>query len=206
MAEETDPESKTEEASQRKLDEARKKGDVAKSPDVCQALSLLGATSVLIIGGGFLTTRLAETLIPFIAYPEAMLGGLRTGAGMEIGMMAVWAMVPFIGAVMLATIIGGVGGNIGQTGGLIFSAERMKPKLDKISPLKGFKRIYGPDGLMQFLQTFIKLIAVGIICWFVLKPHVREFEMMAAMSPANILPMARDLFIALMLSTLVFLS
>jgi len=105
---------------------------------------------------------------------------------------------------MLATIIGGVGGNVGQSG-LIFSAENMKPKWSKVSPVAGFKRIFGPDGLMQFAQTLAKLIAVGAICWWVLEPHVREFENMGAMNPATILPLARDLMIALMSSTLVFL-
>ncbi|MES2861872.1 MAG: flagellar type III secretion system protein FlhB, partial [Pseudomonadota bacterium] len=67
-------------------------------------------------------------------------------------------------------------------------------------------RIFGPDGLMQFAQTFAKLLAVSAICWMVLKPHMREFENMAAMSPATILPLSRDLMIALMSSTIVFLG
>jgi len=205
LAEDTDPESKTEEATPHQLAAARKKGDVAKSADVAPALSLLGASAVIILGGGYFATAMGEALIPFIAAPHRMLGGLQAGGGIEIGTHAVWAMAPFLGTVMLATILGGVGGNVLQTGGLIFSAEKMKPKWEKISPLKGFKRIFGPDGLMQFAQTLIKLIAVCAVCWMVLKPHMREFETMAAMHPAIILPLARDLMIALMASTLVFL-
>ena len=206
MAEGPDPDSKTEDATPRKLEEARKKGDVAKSPDVGAAMSLMGATAVVVFGGGYFATQMAESLLPFIAAPHAMLGGLRAGAGVEIGTRALWAAVPFLGAVMLATILGGVGGNVGQIGGLIFSAEKLKPKWEKLSPMAGFKRIFGPDGLMQFAQTLAKLIAVGIICWMVLKPHLREFENMAAMSPATILPLTRDLMIALMSSALVFLG
>lgn len=204
MADDKDPESKTEEATPQKLEQSRKKGDVAKSADVAPALSLLGATAVIVMGGGYFTTRMAESFLPFIASPHRLIGGLEAGAGVEIGMNALWAVAPFLGTVMLATIIGGVSGNVLQSG-FIVSAEKMKPKWSKISPAAGFKRIYGPDGLMQFAQTLAKLIAVATICWFVLKPHAREFETMAAMSPANILPMARDLLIALMGSTLVFL-
>ncbi len=205
MAEDADPESKTEEATPHKLAEARKKGDVAKSADVAPALSLLGATAVIVMGGGYFATAIGEALLPFIAAPHRMIGGLEAGAGVEIGMKALWAVAPFLGAIMLATILGGVGGNVFQTGGLIFSAEKMKPKWEKVSPLKGFKRIFGPDGLMQFAQTLLKLIAVSVICWMVLKPHMREFENIAAMHPATILPLARDLMIALMASTIVFL-
>ena len=205
MAEKPDPESKTEEATPRKLAEARQKGDVAKSPDVAAVLSLMGAASVVLLSGGWFATSMAEQLLPFIAAPHTMLGGLDAGAGVEIGAIAVWAFAPFLGVVMLATIIGGVGGNVAQSG-LIFTAEKLKPDWSKVSPLKGFARIFGPDGLVQFVKTFLKLLAVGLICWLVLRPHLRDLELMAAMPPAMILPLARDLAVALMLSTIVFLG
>lgn len=205
MAEGTDPESKTEEATPRKLAEARQKGDVAKSPDVAGALSLTGAAAVVLMSGGWFATSMAEQLLPFIAAPHTMLGGLEAGAGVEIGAIAVWAVAPFLGVVMLATIVGGIGGNIAQSG-LIFTGEKLKPKWSHVNPLSGFKRIFGPDGLFQFAKTFLKLLAVGVICWLVLRPHVRDLEMMAAMPPVMILPLARDLAIALMMSTIIFLS
>ena len=205
MAEGADPESKTEEATPRKLADARKKGDVAKSPDVAAALSLMGAAAVILMSGGWFATSIAGQLRPFIAEPHAMIGGLETGAGIEIGVHALWAVAPFLGAVMLATILGGAGGNLAQSG-LLFTTDKLKPDWSKVSPMKGFKRIFGPDGLVQFVKTFLKLIAVGVICWMVLKPHVRELENMAAMSPAMILPFARDLAIALMVSALIFLG
>lgn len=205
MAEGADPESKTEEATPRKLEDARKKGDVAKSPDVAAALSLAGAAAVLLAGGGWFSTRIAEQLTPFLARPHAMIGGLEAGAGVEIAMRAVWAAAPFLAALMFAVILGGVGGNLAQSG-LIFTVEKIKPKWSKVNPLEGVKRIYGPDGLVQFLKTFIKLVAIGAVCWWVLKPHTRELENLAAMSPAAILPFARDLALALMMSALVFLG
>lgn len=205
MAEGADQESKTEEATPRKLAEARQKGDVAKSPDVASAMSLMGAAAVVLMSGGWFATSMAEQLLPFIAAPHTMLGGLEAGAGVEIGAIALWAIAPFLGVVMLATIIGGVGGNVAQSG-LIFTAEKLKPDWSKVNPLEGFKRIFGPDGLFQFIKTFLKLLAVGFICWLVLKSHLRELENMAAMPPAMILPLARDLAIALMMSTIIFLG
>jgi len=205
VAEAPDPESKTEEATPRKLADARLKGDVAKSPDVAAALSLTGAAAVVLMSGGWFATSMAEQLLPFIAAPHTMLGGLEAGAGVEIGAIALWAIAPFLGVVMLATIVGGVGGNVAQSG-LIFTAEKLKPNWSLVNPIAGFKRIFGPDGLFQFIKTFLKLLAVGVICWLVLRPHVRELENMAAMPPAMILPLARDLAIALMVSTIIFLA
>lgn len=205
MAEGSDPESKTEEATPRKLEDARKKGDVAKSADVGSALSLLGAAAVVLTAGGMFANQIAEQMLPFIAAPHTMLGGLDAGAGIEIGGRALWAITPFLGAVMLATIIGGAGGNLAQSG-IMFTGEKLKPQWERVSPMAGFKRIFGPDGLVQFLKTFLKLLAVGFICWMVMKPHVREFENLAAMPPAAILPLSRDLAIALMSAALIFLS
>ena len=205
MAEGADPESKTEEATPRKLEDARKKGDVAKSMDVGSAASLMGAAAVVLGGGGFFATSMAEQLLPFIAAPHTMLGGLDAGAGVEIGAQALWAVAPFLGAVALATIIGGAGGNLAQSG-LMFTPDKLKPQWERVSPMAGLKRIFGPDGLFQFGKTFLKLIAVGVICWFVLKPHTREFENLVAMSPASILPFSRDLAIALMSAAIIFLG
>lgn len=204
MAESADPESKTEEATPRKLDEARKKGDVAKSADLAQALSFAGAAAVLLATGGWFANSMALQLLPFIAEPHAMLGGLEAGAGVEIGARAVWAMVPFLVAVMVASIIGGVGGNVAQSG-LVFTASKLKPDWSRLSLIKGFGRIFGPDGWVQFIKTLAKLIAIGAICWGVLRPHLREFETLAAMSPMAILPMARDLILALVGATVAFL-
>ena len=132
MAEGADPESKTEEASPRKLEEARKKGDVAKSPDVAAAMSLAGAAAVLLLGGGYFSQQMAEHLVPFLAEPHAMIGGLEAGAGVEIGMRAVWAVTPFLAALMLAVIVGGVGGNLAQSG-LIFTTDPIREQVREFS-------------------------------------------------------------------------
>lgn len=205
MAEGADPESKTEEATPRKLEEARRKGDVAKSADVGQALSLAGVAAVVLTAGGAFAQRMATELLPFIAAPHAMIGGLEAGAGVEIGVQVGWIVAPFLGAVAFAAILGGAGGHLAQSG-LIFTPDKLKPDWSKLNPLSGFKRLFGVDALVQFLKTFLKLVVIGAICWGVLKPHAAELPNMAAMSPMALLPLCRDLAVALMASALVFLG
>lgn len=206
MAEDADQDSKTEEASPRKLQEARKKGDFARSPDVATTLSLAGAAAVLLLSGSYFSQQMAEDLVPFIAAPHTMLGGLDAGGGVEIGIHAVMTFAPFLLSLMLAVIVGSVFGNVAQSQGFIFTAEKLKPKLSTLNPISGFKRIFGPDGLVQFLKTFIKLVLIGVVCWWVLKPHVRELENLAAMSPMVILPFAMEICIRLFVAALVFLT
>jgi len=206
LAEDADQDSKTEEASPRKLQEARRKGDFARSPDVATTLALGGAAAVLMFGGAYFSQQIAADLLPFIERPHTMLGGLDAGAGMELAMTAILSVAPFLMSLMLAVIVGSVFGNVAQSQGFILTTEKLKPKLSAISPLSGFKRIFGPDGLVQFLKTFLKLVAIGCVCWWVLKPHVREVENLAAMSPMAILPYAKDLAFRLFLSALIFLG
>lgn len=205
MAEEQDKASKTEEATPRKLEEARKKGDVAKTQDLASMMALAAAIAVILWGGGWLSLNLAETLVPFIANPHEMLGVLEAGGGSEIARMAVMAVAPAVGLVMAATMLAGAGGNIVQSG-FLWSPSKLKPEWSRISPLKGFGRIFGPDGLAQFVKTFLKVVATGAIGWIALKPHAAEFAGMSAMAPAAILPAAMKIAGGLMIGILSFLA
>jgi flagellar biosynthesis protein FlhB len=206
VADKPDPESKTEDATPRKLAEARKKGDVARSPDVGSTLSLFGAAAVLLTLGGGFASQMAGQFVPFIASPHRMLDALDGGAGMEIAARALWAAAPFMGALALAVLIGGVGGNVAQSGGIVVSAEKLKPDLKKLSPMSGFHRIFGPDGLMQFAKTFIKLVVLAFICWLTIRPHIAGLETLAALPPGRILPLVRDLALTLAVSAIAFMA
>ena len=205
MAEENDPASKTEEATPRKLEEARKKGDVAKSQDIPQWMSLAAACSVILATGGLFAGQMTSDLVPFIAQPHEMMGALEGGGGAEILKKALWAAAPFLAAVMFAAGLAGAAGNVLQQG-FLWTGDKLKPDLAKISPMKGFKRIFGVDGLVQFLKTLLKVIAVGVIAWMVIKAHLREFENMAALGPAAILPLTMKLILSLLTSVLAFLG
>ena len=205
MAEDQDPASKTEEATPRKLDEARKKGDVAKTPDLASWLSLAAATGVVLFAGGHFSIALAEALVTFIASPHEMLGALDAGGGTEIARMAIFAAAPILAAVMGATIIAGAGGNIAQSG-FLWTSEKLKPEWSRVSPMKGWNRLFGADGLVQFLKTFLKLVVTCAIAWVVLESHAAELAGLATMGPAAKLPVALELAGALMAAILAFLG
>ena len=204
MAEENEAASKTEEPTPRKLEEARKKGDVAKSADLASFASLAGAFGVLAVAGGWLTRDLAIALMPFVARPETI--SLEGGGGVFVAQQAFRAAAPPLLAVMLAAGLAGFFANFVQHG-LLFAPSKIKPELKKISPLQGFKRLFGIDGLVQFLKSALKVILTAVIAWFALKPHAAELQALAASSPADILPVGarllRDLFFAILAFLLV---
>jgi flagellar biosynthetic protein FlhB len=202
MAEEPDKESKTEDPTSKRLDDARKKGDVAKSMDLPQWASLAAAFSVMAIAGGWMLQGLAQALVPFIASPAEMDvtgDGLREVIGATLG-----AVAPPIMAVMLSAALAGAAGSLLQTG-LLFSPDKIKPDLKKISPLQGWKRLFGADALFQFGKSAIKLVAIAVIVWMVFKPHARELETLVALPPSALLPFARELLVAMFGGVLAFL-
>src|SRR4051812_16240532 len=105
MAEENEGASKTEEPTPRKLEEARKKGDVVKTPDLSALASLAAAATVVALAGGWMSRNLAQDLLPFIARPETM--SFAGGGGVDIARHAMMAAAPLLLGVVVAAAFAG---------------------------------------------------------------------------------------------------
>jgi flagellar biosynthetic protein FlhB len=202
LAEEPEKDSKTEDPTAHRLEQARKKGDVAKSMDLAQWASLAASFGVMAIGGGWMVRNMAEAMVPFIASPHAF--ELSGEGARKMMFTALAACAVPLGAVMFAAALAGAGGSLLQTG-LLFSPDKVKPDLKKLSPLQGWKRLFGADALFQFGKSTLKIIAISAVVWMVFKPHARELETLVALSPAALLPFARDLLVAMFGAVLILL-
>jgi len=191
--------SRTEEATPRKLEEARRRGDVAKSHDVPQFASLAGASAAVAICGGWMARNMANELAPFIAHPDAFT--LADGGAVEVGKKAVMTALPLMLAVFGAASAAGVAGNLVQTG-FLFSPSKLAPDLSRLSLADGFGRLFGVDGLVQFGKSLVKIGLTGFVAWLVLKPHLREFETLPTLEPMAILPLSIRLMRALIMAVL----
>jgi len=158
VADEQDPGQKTEEPTQRRLDEARRKGQVASSREVHHAL-ILGAGALLI---GILAPAAAGDILaalrPLLAQPHAIETGpdaLEQLLGMLLGDLG-WALL--LAAVLLvgAALAGGLIQN-----GLILSTAPLAPKLERISPLAGARRLFSLRSLVEFGKGLAKVALVG---------------------------------------------
>lgn len=203
MADDTDPESKTEEPSAKRLSDARAKGDVVKSADIPQLASLAGAVSVVLLAGGWLTRDLASALYPFIAHAGTI--ELSSGGAMVVMKQATLAALPPLILVMLVTAFAGAAAHIAQSGFLL-TPEKLKPDFKKLDLIKGLGRIFGIDGFVQFAKSAVKFLVTGLIAWIVLKPHVGEVRNLVGMDPAAMLPEALKLSKSLLLAVMLFLA
>jgi flagellar biosynthetic protein FlhB len=202
MSDTNDAASRTEEPTPRKLQQARARGEVVKTADLPQMASLCAAAAVIVFGGGWLSRRLIEQLRPFIASPDSM--NLEGASGVHIAWIATLAAAPAMGAVILAAAAGGVFGNVIQTG-LAFSPDRLAPDLSKLSPLQGFKRVFGLDGLAQFVKSLLKVALTAALVWWVLQPHLAELANLAGLEPVATMVFALDVLRRLMFAVAAFL-
>ena len=202
MSDTNDAASRTEEATPRKLQQARERGEVVKTPDLAALASLSGAAAVAALGGGWLCRNLVADLTPFIASPDTM--SFEGHGGVQIMHMALMAAAPVMGAVLFAACAAGVAANLIQTG-FLFSTETLSFDFKKVSPVAGFKRIFGIDGFMQFLKSLLKVALTGLLAWWVLNPHMNELENLVGMEPVAMLDFAADILRRLVFAVAAFL-
>lgn len=202
MADDHDAASRTEEATPRRLEQAREQGDVPKTPELPQLASLAASVSVLAIAGGWICRNLASALLPFLAHPHTI--ELEGGGGAAVARYVLEAALPVILMVLLAAGFAGVAGNLFQTG-LMFTPDKLKPDFGKLSPMQGLKRVFGLDGLIQFAKSLVKVAITAGLAWWILKPHLSEMERLATLDPAAILPFLTDILRRLVFAVMALL-
>lgn len=185
MSDKPEKESQTEEATPQKLEKAREKGDGVKTMDLGPFAVLAAVSGVLMLAGGWMARNMAAHLTPFFAHPDAM--SLEGVGGMAIFRYSLQAGAPALLIVLCTAAVAGAGASLLQSG-LRFTPDKLKPDFSKISPKKGFERMFGPDGLMQFAKSLVKVVVIAILAWWILKPFVPKFSSLSALDVGAILP------------------
>lgn len=155
-------EDKQYEPTQKKLDDARKKGEVPKSVDLTTAAAyfgfliaggLAGPASLMAIGGtlaALLARADSFSTQVFSASGAPLARNLLTEMGWAL---APWAVIP--GVIALVSVI--------AQRGLVFAPSKLEPKGSRLSPIKGFTNKFGREGLFEFFKSTIKLIIYSIV-------------------------------------------
>ena len=198
MSDSNDAASRTEEPTPHKLEQARERGDVAKTADLPPLAALVAAASVLIGGGSYFAQHLATGLTPFLAHPDAMV--LDGQGGAAILHQVLLTAGPMVLTVLLSAGVAGAAGNFVQHG-LIFAPGKLKPDFNRVSPMAGLKRIFGPDGLVQFAKSVSKLVLVAVVAWWALKPRLAALQNLSMLEPAGMLPLCVDILRSLVFAT-----
>ncbi|UFS56024.1 flagellar biosynthesis protein FlhB [Comamonadaceae bacterium M7527] len=156
MAEETGAE-KTEEPTARKLQKAREDGQVARSQEMPGATVMIGTVALIVLMGGWLIAGLIEVFKAGFVFDRTTLASPNL-LPLSFGSQAVSAFVVLI-PVFIATIVLAILSS-GATGGYLFSLKSIAPKASKISPIEGFKRMFGPKALIELTKAILKFTLV----------------------------------------------
>src|ERR1700693_1650438 len=195
MADEDDAADKSQDPTQKRLDDAHDRGDVAKSQEINTWFVIAGATLILStfsasIGGGILMPL--RNLIANSWMIHADGPGLLALA-QSLG----YALMAALGVPLLMRALAAIAGNMVQHR-LVWSGESLKPKLSKISPGAGAKRIFGKQAAANFAKGVFKVIALGAVMTAILWPERHRLESFMHFDPAMILDVTTNLTVHLM--------
>lgn len=195
MAETPDDSEKTEEPSQKRLDEALKRGDVVKSQEVNTWFIMAGAALLLMSFSGGASHELAATMRGLIANAHEIRvdGPALSSLFQKIALETLAAVaVPF-----LVLVLAALGGNLIQHR-LVWSFEALMPKLSKISPMAGLQRLASKQALANLAKGLVKILAVGAVLAALMWPERAHMEGLVRMDVAALLPFVLSLALKLM--------
>ena len=198
-----DKDQKTHDPTQKKLDDALKKGDVAKSQDLVSWFLLFMATLIVATMAAGSASGLAVPLKNLIANADLVVVD-RSGL-MKLYVSLVLAIIVAIGLPLLGLFLTGIGANMMQHR-LVLSTESLKPKFSKISPLAGFKRIFGPDAFVNFLKGLAKLTLVGVVMFTVLWPQRSSIDAIVRMDVAMLLPHTFSIVMSVLIAVVAIMA
>ena len=185
MADATEQDDRTEEPTQRKLDEAIKRGDVAKSVEINTLFVLGGVALTLMLLSGTVTQNLALGLRGFLM--NAHMVPSDGAAFAAFGRRALWVGLLAMGlpaaVVAAAALLGG-----GLQHRPLWTFQPLAPKLSRLSPMSGAKRIFGTEALVQFVKGLLKIAIVGTVATAVLWHDRDRLESLVRMEVGALLP------------------
>src|ERR1700716_4087045 len=183
MADENDSAEKTEDPTQKRLDNAHDRGDVAKSQEINTWFVISGATLVLSTFSGSIGSGILMPLRNLIANSWMI---HADGPGLlALAQSLEYALIAALGVPLLMLSLAAIAGNMVQHR-LVWSAEPLKPKLSKISPAAGAKRIFGKQAAANFAKGIFKVVALGAVMTAVLWPERHRLESMVRFDPAAV--------------------
>lgn len=178
MAEEKDSEDRTEEPTAKRLEDARKKGQVPRSMDLSAAAVSVAAAAAIFLFGTKAASDLAEMMSRALSitstdllYPDVMLRHLA-----EDFRRAGLTVLPVFGATLVAAIAAPA-----VIGGWNFSTEALSFKGDRLDPLKGIGRMFTLRSLVELLKAFAKFLFVGVIGVWVIYSRMDDINHLASM-------------------------
>jgi flagellar biosynthetic protein FlhB len=175
---------RTEKPTPKRLQDARKKGQVAKSPEVATALILIASLGVLAVAGAWMFWTLAKFMHGVFVNLSSIhiQGDSATAFILEVFEQVFILIMPLMGILLIV----GIGANVMQVG-FLFTMEPFVPKLSKFDPITGMKNLVSLKSMVELLKSLLKILLIGGIAYAVLMGEMEMLPSLMAMSVGQIL-------------------
>jgi flagellar biosynthesis protein FlhB len=171
---------RTEDPSQRRLQEARERGQVPRSRELTTFAVMLGGSAMLAAVGGSLTSHLSQVMRRGMSIDAQALNDTHSMTDFltEAGISAVTALLPLFGALIVLVLLASI-----LIGGWNFSGQALVPDFMRLSPLSGLKRVFGLQGVSELGKALLKLLMVGGVCAAVISWVFADVLSLGRMTP-----------------------
>lgn len=168
----------------KKLDDARKKGEIPRSQEVGIAFTYLALTTTLYLFGANILTEVQLTLQSLISGDVFLPGQLpfdpRESFAKGTTVTAILAAAPLILTPLIVVML-----MIAAQRSAIFVASNIAPKAERISPLSGFKKKFGANGIFEFIKSFLKLTFYSAALATLLFPLIGKISNLSRLEPRS---------------------
>ena len=181
---------KTEEPTEHKLQEQRKKGQVMKSQEVISTIGMVAAVGVLYGAGAFMYHSVKDFWLDTWGLIPTFDPTTRSffHDTMDVIIVICMTLAPLLAAVFFAGIIA----NVAQIK-FLFTVEPLTPSLKKINPVQGFKNIFSVKSLMELVKQLAKLFIVGFICISIVRGEISKFALAPSWAIETTIGMVGDI-------------
>jgi len=176
MAEDENGAEKSEEPTDKKREDTRKEGQIARSKELNTLIVTMAGAIGLLVEGDSIAKMMSYLMTSNFTITREMLMDPGSMAKMLLssGKYALVVMLPFLIVMTLAAIIGPI-----SLGGWLFAAKSLAPKFSRMNPLAGLKRMFAVTALIELLKSFAKFLIVMIVALVVLSKERNDLVSIA---------------------------
>jgi len=166
---------RTEKATPKRRLEARQEGNVARSIEINSALILLVCTLTLYFFANWMISRIKMGMAASIKHATQI--NLTADNLNDYALIAIQFIAENVAPLALLIILFGIAANILQVGFLV-SFKSMQPKLSKINPVEGFRRLFSLRSLTELIKGILKIVIVGYVAYLTIKGEFDQYNLL----------------------------
>ena len=189
---------KTEQPTPKKLRDARKKGQVAKSKEISSTAGIIAVVTIIWALSDWYVQMFQELLLyPAEFYEMEFRDALKS---ISLGLLSKALLM--IAPLVVASAFAAVAGNVVQFG-ILLAFEPIKPDIKKINPVQGAKKIFSIKNVVELVKSIIKILFLSLVVYFVIKGSLNELMNLPYCGTNCILPVLGSLMKKLMLFAII---